>query len=331
MGMCNGLMQRLAAWVMAVALAMIIACGQSEAQDAAYPNRPVRVVVGFAAGAFNDIMVRSIAPKLGERLGQPVVVDNKPGAGGNIAAEHVARAAPDGYTLLAAPTSSLAINPFIYSKLPYDPRRDFTPVSHIADFALFMAVAGELPINSAADLVAWGKANPAKANWGSVAPSFDLLMAVFNKNNAVAFERIPFKSTAESMSALLTGQVAVAFQDNNSMRAHLATGKVRPLVTLSSKRSPDLPDVPTGAETGQPDLVFDSLTGIVAPRATPAAFVRRLASEIQAVMKDPEIRARWKSLGMVPVGSTAEAFAATLDAERNRWEKIQKATGIKLD
>lgn len=312
------------------ALALAAASSTTMAQEA-YPNRPVRIVVGFAAGAFNDIMVRSIAPKLGERLGQPIVVDNKPGAGGNIAAEHVARAVPDGYTLLAAPTSSLAINPFIYSKLPYDPRRDFTAVSHIASFALFLAVAGDLPVKSAAELAAWGKANPAKANWGSVAPSFDLLMAMFNKSNAVAFERIPFKSTAETMSALLTGQVAIAFQDNNSMRAHLATGKVRPLVTLSSQRSPDLPEVPTGVEAGQPDLVFDSLTGIVAPRATPAAAVNRVASAIQAVMKDPEIVARWKTLGMMPVGSTAEAFAATLDDERKRWEGIQKATGIKLD
>lgn len=331
MGMRNGLLVRLAVPALAFALATAVLSGPTPAQEAGYPNRPVRIVVGFAAGAFNDIMVRSIAPKLGERLGQPIVVDNKPGAGGNIAAEHVARAAPDGYTLLAAPTSSLAINPFIYSKLPYDPRRDFTPVSHIANFALFLVAAGDLPVKSAAELVAWGKANPAKANWGSVAPSFDLLMAVFNKKSGAAFERIPFKSTAETMGALITGQVAIAFQDHNSMRAHLAGGKVRPLLTLSSRRSADLPDVPTGAEAGQPDLVFDSLTGIVAPRATPTAIVKRVSAEIQAVMKEPEILARWKSLGMEPVGSTPETFEATLSAELERWEAIQKVTGIKLD
>ena len=295
--------------LLAVALGAVAQGGAASAQEA-YPNRPVRVFVGFTPGAFNDIMVRTITPKLGERLGQPVVVENRPGAGGNVGAEAVARAAPDGYTLLAAPTSTLALNPFIYSKLPFDPRRDFTPVSHIANFALFLAAAGEVPATSMRELVAWGKANPAKANWGSVAPAFDLLSAVLHKRTEVPFERIAFKSTAETMSALITGQVAYAFQDYNSMKAHLPTGKVRPLVTLGSRRSADLPDVPTGAEAGYPDLVFDSFTGIVAPRATPAAIVKRLADEIQIVMKDAEIIARWKQLGMIPVGSSAEAFAA---------------------
>jgi tripartite-type tricarboxylate transporter receptor subunit TctC len=304
---------------------------EAGAQEASFPNRPVRIFVGFAAGAFNDIMVRTITPKLSERLGQPVVVENRPGAGGNIAAEAVARAAADGYTLLAAPTSTLALNPFIYSKLPFDPRRDFTPVSHIANFALFLTMAGDLPPRSLGELVAWGKANPTKANWGSVAPAFDLLSAKLNKSQGVNFERIAFKSTAESMSGLLTGQVAYAFQDYNSMRAHLPTGKVRPLVTLGSKRSVDMPDVPTGAEAGFPDMLFDSFTGVVAPRGTPAAAVKRLSDDIQVVMKDPEIISRWKQLGIVPVGTSPEAFQVTLNADLKRWEAIQKDTGIKLD
>lgn len=316
----------------ALAIASMLAAAPGAlAQGEAFPNRPVRIFVGFAAGAFNDIMVRTITPKLSERLGQPVVVENRGGAGGNIAAEAVARAAPDGYTLLAAPTSTLAINPFIYSKLPFDPRRDFIPVSQIANFALFLAASGDLPVKSMTELVAWGKANPAKANWGSVAPSFDLLSAVLNKKNGVNFERIAFKSTAESMSAIITGQVSFAYQDFNSMRAHLPTGKVRPLITLGSKRSVDMPEVPTGAEAGFPDMVFDSFTGIVVPRGTPAAAVKRLSDDIQAVLKDAEIIARWKQLGMIPVGSSADAFAATLAVELKRWEGIQQVTGIKLD
>jgi tripartite-type tricarboxylate transporter receptor subunit TctC len=305
--------------------------GPSQAQTDTYPSRPIRIVVGFAPGAFNDIMVRTLAPKLSERLGQPVVVDNRPGAGGNIAGEVVSRAAPDAYTLLAAPTSTLAINPFIYSKLAYDPRRDFAPVSHIANFTLFLAVPGALPVTSMAELLTWTRNNPGRANYGSVAPSFDLLTTVLNRKTGVNFERIPFKSTAETMSALLTGQVAIAYQDYNSMRAHLPAGKVRPLVTLGSRRSADMPDVPTGAEAGQPDLLFDSLTGVVAPKASPPAAIKRLSDVFQAVLRDPEIVARWKQLGISPVGSSAEEFGQTLASELKRWEAIQKATGIKLD
>lgn len=301
------------------------------AQDAAFPTRPVRIIVGFSAGAFNDIMVRSIAPKISERLGQPVVVENRPGAGANIAAETVARAAPDGYTLLSAPTSTYVINPFIYSKLAYDPVRDFAPVSHIANFALFLAVPGDLPVKTVDELVAYAKANPTKANYGSVAPSFELLTAMMMKQTGMQLERIPFKSTMESMTALLTGQVIVAYQDYNSMAQHLKAGKVKPLVALGSKRSVDLPEIPTGKEAGHPYLEFDSLTGIVVPKATPAPIVARLEAAVMYGVKHPETVARWRSLGMIPVGSSAAEFARTLESESRRWSDVQKATGIKLD
>lgn len=296
-----------------------------------YPNRPIRIVIGFAAGALNDIMVRTITPRLSERLGQPIVVENKPGAGANIAAETVARATPDGYTLLAAPTSTLVINPAIYTKLTYDPARDFAPIAQLGFLTLYLTTRTEIPANSLAELIAHAKANPKEANFANVAPVFEMLVRTLGQRTGTTFEILQYRSTAESMTALITGQAMFSFQDFNSMNAHLKAGKVRPLVNATTKRSEQLPNVPTFSEVGHSILEFDSFNGLVAPRATPPAIIKRLEAEVVAVVRMPEVIERWKQLGIVAIGKGTEEFAKGLPIEAKRWAEIAKATGIKLD
>ena len=307
-----------------------IALAQTDAATG-YPKQPIKLLVGLAAGAINDIQARVIAAKLAERLGQPVVVENKVGAGGNIAAEFVARANPDGYTLLAAPTSTLTVNPAVYAKLGYDPQKDFVPITQISAYQLYLTVNAGQPIKSLPELVAQAKAHPEKANLGSPSTVFELITAMFMQRAGIRFETIPFKSTAETMTALLTDQVMIAFQDYNSLSQHLKAGKVRVLVTTGSKRSADLPDIPTFAEAGFPGIELEPLTGIVAPKATPPAIVRKLQTEIQAILKQPDVVERWKSITMTPVGNSSEEFSRLIDREIKRWTEVAKAANIKLE
>lgn len=309
---------------------------QAAVAEAGYPSRPVRLVVGFAAGAIIDLTARSIVPGLSQRLGQPVVVDNKPGAGALIAAEHVARAAPDGYTLLVAPTSTTAVNPAVYSKLSYDPVRDYAPVSLLGNMVLYLTVSSALqhdgnPITTMAQLIDHAKANPDKANYGAMATGFEMITAVLSTRTGAKFVTIPFKSTAETMASLLNGQIMIAYQDYNSLAPQLKGGKVRPLATTGSKRSTELPDVPTFGELGHPDLFIDAITGIVVPKATPAPIIAKLEAALVATMRDPDVVERWRVLGQTPIGSTTKDYAEIIESEAARWKALAKATNTKLD
>ena len=320
------------AGVIAVACA-IGACPAAAQTDAAagFPKQPIKMLVGLAAGSINDIQGRVIAAKLAERLGVPVVMENKVGAGGNIAAEFVARANPDGYTLLVAPTSTLTVNPAVYAKLGYDPQKDFVPVTQISAYQLYLTVNADSPAKTVPELVALAKAQPEKANLGSPSTVFELVTAVFMQRTGTKFETIPFKGTNETMTALLTNQIMIAWQDYNSLTPQLKAGKIRVLATSGSRRSSVLPEAATFAELGLPGVELDPLTGIVAPKATPAAIVRKLQTEIQAVLKQPDVAERWTSLAMTPVGNTSEEFAALIDREIKRWTEVAKAANIKLE
>ena len=334
--MAQGRIHRTSARSTALALASVmLGAAPSNAQQgdatARYPRQPVKFLVGFAAGGGNDLQARVVAQKLTERLGQPVVVENKPGAGGNIAAEQVARATPDGYTLLVTPAATMVINPAVYAKLPYDPIESFAPVIQVSSFQLFLTVSDTFPAKTVETLIAWAKANPDKANYASPATTFQLTAELFNLRTGVKFEHIPFKSTTEALTAVLNGQVSMAFADPGPLMTHVASGRIKPLATTGTNRWPALKDVPTMAEVGINGVESVSFTGIVAPKATPPAIVKRLETEIAAIMRMSDVIERFQALGLEVVGGTAEAFGAVIAREIPRWKEVAASAKIKLD
>ena len=322
---------RLAAAGAAFALAAPSAVQAQTDPAAGWPRQPVKIVVGLAAGAVNDIQTRVIAAKLAERLGQPVVVENRPGAGGIIAAEHVARAAPDGYTLYNAPTSTITVSPAVYSKLAYSPPRDFVSITQISVYPLYLAVDATLPVRTVDELLAYAKANPDKANLGTPGTFFDMMAAMLTLKSGVPFVSIPFRSVPETVTAVLTGQALIAYVDFNSAGAQFKAGKLRALAATSAKRTADLPDVPSIAEAGFPDAVAEPISGIVAPKRTPMPIVKRLETEINAVLRLPDVRERWKQMGLDTVESSSEAFDKLIASDIQRWTAVAKAANIKLD
>lgn len=316
---------------LAAASLAFVACSGAAYAQSDYPKQPIKLIVGLAPGAINDVQSRVVAQKLAERLKQPVVVENRTGAGGNIAAEFVARAAPDGYTLLTAPTATLVINPAIYSKLPYDPQRDFVPITQISTYPLYLTVSSDLPVSDVKGLLAYAKAHPDKANLGSPSTFFELMNAILTLKSGAKFVVIPFKSTPETMSGILSGQTMIGYQEFNSVGQHVKAGKAKVLATMSATRTADYPDVPTIGEAGYPEAAAQPFTGIVAPRGTPAAIVKMLESEINTVLKLPDVAARWKSLGLFAVDSNSASFGKMIDSEIVRWKGVAKAANIKLD
>jgi len=318
--------------------AVVLAAGPGGAAlaqgDAAqsYPSKAIRLVVGFGAGGGNDIFARLIAPKLAERLGQPVLVDNKPGAGGTIAADLVAKSAPDGYTLYVGATGAMTISPAVFSKLPYDTLRDFAPVSMIADFPLLLTVNVNAPVKTVQELVAYAKANPAKANYASSSPAFTLPTEQFKQKTGAPMERINYKSSGEMLTAVVSGEVLMTIADVPPIMGHLKGGRVRALAVLDKKRLGDLPDVPTMAEAGVPGLEVRLWSGLFAPAATPAGVVKKLEAAMMAVIRLPDVSTNLKEKQQVdPSGNTSEEFRRLVAAELTRWAAIAKTANIKLD
>jgi tripartite-type tricarboxylate transporter receptor subunit TctC len=296
-----------------------------------YPAKTIRIVVGFGPGGGNDIFARLIGQKLSERLGQPVLVENKPGAGAIIGTEYVARASPDGYTLLLGATGAMTINPAVYSKLSYDTVRDFAPISMIASFPLLLTVNATAPARTLAELVTYAKANPAKANYASSSAAFQLATELFKMKTGAPLEHIAYKSSGEMLTAVVGGEVLVALADAPPVSGHLKAGKIRALAVTAGKRLPEYPDVPTMAEAGVPDLDVRLWSGLFAPAATPAGIVKKLENELIAIIKLPDVRARLVGLSVDPAGDTAEAFSRMIASELARWAAIAKAANIKLD
>lgn len=296
-----------------------------------YPKQPVKIVVGFAPGGSPDLLARLIAQPLSERLKQPVVVENRPGAGAILGAEIVARAQPDGYTLLMAPGSTLSINPAVYSKLPYDAQKSFDPIALIAVWPFILSVNAGGPITTVKDLVEWSRANPDKANYASASAVFQLATELFKMRTGAKFEHIPFKSGGEVVGAVLTGQVTMGFADAGPVLPQVRSGKIRALATTGPRRLPELPDVPTLAEAGVADAVVESYGGLVAPKGTAAPILARLEAETIAIVKLPEVRERLAQMGLAPAGDPAKEFAARIAREIPMWTTVAKAANIKLD
>lgn len=297
-----------------------------------YPSRPIRLVVPFPAGGPTDLLARIVATRLGEKLGQPVVIDNKPGASGMVGAEAVAKAAPDGYTLLAN-ASIHVINPSLYAKPRYDAIADFAPVSNLADVPLVLALHPKVPARSVKELVALAKtANPplAFASAGN-ATSQHLSGEAFKIAAGIDMLHVPYKGSAPALTDLVGGQVQLMFDSLPSSMPFIKSGAIRPLAVTTARRSSALPEVPTVAESGYPGFGVSTWYGVWAPSATPPAIVHRLSSEIAAIVRLPQVREQFASMGAEPVGNTPEEFAVFAKAELSKWARIVKQSGAKVD
>src|SRR5882762_3642816 len=307
------------------------ACAAAAVSQESYPNKPIRIVVGYSAGGGNDIIVRVMQPEMQKGLGQPIIVDNRPGAQSIIAADTVAKSAADGYTLLMGPSGPMTINPATYSKLPYDPVRDFAPISMICQFPLLVTVDAKLPIHSVKELIAYAKANPAKANYASSAGIFQITTELFKQKTGTGFVMIPYKSSGESVQALLTGDAMVTFVDPPPVTAPLKAGTVRGLAITSATRHPSWPNLPTMAEAGVPDMEVPVWTAFFAPAKTPSAVIARLHKEVARAVHTPEVRERFAQMGLDPVGSTPDELAKVVARDLEKYTAVAKAANIKND
>jgi tripartite-type tricarboxylate transporter receptor subunit TctC len=310
--------------------ATAIASASAQEDPAKYPTRAIHIIVGFTPGGGNDIIARIVGQKLQESLGQPVIIENKPGGGAIVATEYVAKSAPDGYTLLVGASGAMAINPAVYAKLPYDSIRDFTPVSELGSFPLILVVNASSPFKSVAELVAYAKANPDRTNYSSSSAAFQLVTEQFKQKTGAPMQVIPYKGANDSVMAVVSGQVTATIADAGPVSGQVKSGLVRALAVAAPKRMEDFPDVPTMKEAGA-DVDAVLWSGIFAPRETPPAIVRKLESELMRIARLPDVIARLKPLGIESVGNSSEEFAGILAADIARWTDVARAGNIKME
>jgi tripartite-type tricarboxylate transporter receptor subunit TctC len=294
-----------------------------------YPNRPIRIVVGFTPGGGNDIIARIFGQKLSESLGQPVIIENKPGAGAILATEYVARSAPDGYTLLVGASGAMVINPAVYEKLNYDTLRDFKPVSELGSFPLILIVNAKSPFKSLADLVAYAKANPDKANYSSSSAAFQLATELFKQKTGVPMQMIPYKGANDSVTAVISGEVTATIADAGPVTGQVNGGQARALAVAAPKRAESLPDVPTMKEAGA-DVEAVLWSGIFVPAATPPEIVAKLEAEFVRIARLPDVVSRLKLLNIDSVGNSSEEFSRIIAADLERWKAVARAGNIKM-
>jgi tripartite-type tricarboxylate transporter receptor subunit TctC len=296
-----------------------------------YPSKPIRLVVGYSAGGGNDLIARIVAAKLQEKLGQPIVVDNKPGAQSIVAAELVAKAAPDGYTLLVAPSGPMTINPAVYAKLPYDPAKDFAPISLLAEFPLLLVVGADQPIKSVRELIDYGRAHPGKANYASSATPFQLAAELFNQRTGSKFQHIPYRGSGDAAQAVASGQVLMTIADTGPISGPLSAGKLRALAITTDKRDPAFPDVPTLAEAGVPGMAISLWTGLVAPAGTPSDIVARLNKAVVETLALAEVQTALEKIAVTPRSTTPEQYRVLIARDAARWKTVATAANIKLE
>ena len=296
-----------------------------------YPNKPIRLVVGYSAGGGNDLIARIVAARLQDKLGQPIVVDNKPGAQSIVAAELVAKAAPDGYTLLVAPSGPMTINPAVYAKLPYDPAKDFAPISLLAEFPLLLVVGADQPIKSVRELIDYGRAHPDKANYASSAAPFQLASELFNQRTGSKFQHIPYRGSGDAAQAVASGQVLMTIADSGPISGPLSAGKLRALAITTDKRDSAFPDVPTLAEAGVPGMAISLWTGLVAPAGTPTEIVARLNKAVVETLALAEVQTALEKIAVAPHSTTPEQYRVLIARDAARWKAVATAANIKLE
>jgi tripartite-type tricarboxylate transporter receptor subunit TctC len=299
----------------------------------AFPSKPIRLVVPYAPGGATDIIGRAAAAELTRLLGQPVNVDNRPGAGGNLGAELVARAAPDGHTLLVSASSLHGITPFLYSKLNYDPNKDLKPVIVLGAFANVLVVNQNVKANSVSELISEIKANPGKFSYASSGSGSTIHLSgeMFKSLTGVDMPHVPYKGSGPALTDLMGGQVQIMFDNIPSAIVHIRSGKLKALATTGETRSKTLPDLPTMREAGLKDYVSTAWFGIVAPAGTPADIVAKLNAEGQKAVVSPEFVKKMNEFGYDVVGGTPEKMASMIQDELRRWGPLVKASGAKVD
>ena len=298
------------------------------AQD--YPSKPIRIIIGYSAGGGNDIIVRVMTPEMSKSLGQPVIVENKPGAQSIIAAEYSAKQPADGYTIFMGPSGPMTINPATYSKLPYDPIKDFAPVSMISTFPLIAVVSAKGP-KTMKELIDYAKANTGKVNYSSSAGIFQISTELFKQRTGTDFVMIPYKGSGESVQAVIGGQVTVTLVDPPPASGPIKAGTVRALAVTAAKRHHGFPDVPTMAEAGVPNMEVPVWTAFFVPAKTPSAIVSRLQKEVARVVHAPEVRERFAGMGIEPVGGSSEELGRQVASDIAKWKAVAKAANIKND
>ena len=316
---------------LAAAFALLAVTAWPATAQAPYPNRTIKIVVGFAAGGGNDIIARIVGQKLQESLGQTVIIENKVGAGGRLAAEMVMNSPPDGYTLLVGAAGAMSIIPAISVKPPYHGAKDFTPLSMMAAFPLILVVYPSHPAKNVQELIAWMKANPDKSNYGTSSPAFTLATELFKLKTGTPGTPIPYKSSNESLVSVIGEQSLLTISDPPPTTPLVKGGQVRALAVLAKTRSEELPDVPTMTEAGVPDVNVSLWSGMFAPANTPPDIVKKLEGEFMKIMRMPDVQAKFKAMATPTVGGTSAEFIRVIEEETKMWSDVGRAANVKLE
>lgn len=310
------------------AIAIALAASSLQVQAQPYPNQPIRLIVPFAAGGPSDVLARAFSQKLGEDLGQPVIIDNKPGAGTNLAAEFVARSKPDGYTIFLMMVGTQAINETLYKKLSYNTVKDFAPITLVASSSLMLVANPSVPVKNTSELIAYAKANPGKVNFGSSGTGTPLHLGgeLFNVQAGTDITHVPYKGAAPALTDVLGGQIQTAMIGTPAALPYVKSGKLTPIGVTSLKRSPNAPEVPAIAET-LPNFEVELVYALVAPAGTPNAIIKRLNTQMSTILNNPETKTQLASRGFDVQTSTPDQLGAYIKAEVTKWAPIVKKSG----
>jgi tripartite-type tricarboxylate transporter receptor subunit TctC len=310
---------------------LLSACLGATAHAQNYPDRPIRLIAPFPAGGLADVLARAVGDELSKSFGQPVIVENRSGAGGNVGADAVAKAAPDGYTLMMSSAGILTANQFLYVTMPFDPEKDFVPVSNVADMPMMVVVNPNVPAKTLQELVALARSNPGKLNFGSpgIGTTGHLGLALFMHAANIKLTHVPYRGAAPAMTDLLAGQIDGVVDNPPTVLPQIQGGRLRALAVAAKQRMALLPDLPTAAEAGVPGYEASSWFGVVAPAGTPSAIVAKLHNAIATGLSQPAVRERFAKTGARLLGNSPEEFAQQIKADRKMWGELIRAADIK--
>ncbi|WP_243736985.1 tripartite tricarboxylate transporter substrate binding protein [Cupriavidus sp. L7L] len=323
-------MPRRAIYASLGAIALVAANANASPADARYPDRPVKIVVGFAPGGTNDILARVLSTKLQQRLKQSFVVENKPGANSAIGTDYVAKAAPDGYTLLVSSSGGLTTNPVTMANLAYDPVKDFEPIALLGSFPLVVTVNASLPVKNYAELVSYAKSKPdGMLNHGAISSSFQLASELLASKSGIKLNQVNYRGSGPALVALMAGEVDVECVDSAAVLPQMKSGKLRALAVTTAKRSPAWPGVPTVAESGVPGFDVPIWTALMAPKGTPKPVLDKLRSNLKEILAEKDTIDRFVALGMEPGNTDSQALADRISSDIKRWAMVAKTANIK--